>query len=94
MSTRQIGEILAENLSLALAKTKLTRTDVANRAGISELDSQPSKTTTPPFEPPSSGTLQQYSALNQSGSTVSTSLNSLQLINFFTLLFLNMNIPV
>ena len=35
MSTRQIGEILAENLSLALAKTKLTRTDVANRAGIS-----------------------------------------------------------
>ena len=34
MSTRQIGEILAENLSLALAKTKLTRTDVANRAGI------------------------------------------------------------
>ena len=31
MSTRQIGEIL----SLALAKTKLTRTDVANRAGIS-----------------------------------------------------------
>ena len=35
MSPRQIGEILAENLSLALAKTKLTRTDVANRAGIS-----------------------------------------------------------
>ncbi len=35
MSTRQIGEILAENLSLALAKTKLTRTDVASRAGIS-----------------------------------------------------------
>ena len=35
MNTRQIGEILAENLSLALAKTKLTRTDVANRAGIS-----------------------------------------------------------
>lgn len=35
MSTRQIGEILAENLSLALAKTKLTRTDIANRAGIS-----------------------------------------------------------
>lgn len=35
MSTRQIGEILAENLSLALAKTKLTRADVANRAGIS-----------------------------------------------------------
>lgn len=35
MSTRQIGEILAENLSLALAKTKLTRTDVANRVGIS-----------------------------------------------------------
>lgn len=35
MHTRQIGEILAENLSLALAKTKLTRTDVANRVGIS-----------------------------------------------------------
>lgn len=35
MSTRQIGEILAENLSLALAKTKLTRTDVASRVGIS-----------------------------------------------------------
>lgn len=35
MSTRQIGEILAENLSLAIAKTKLTRTDVASRAGIS-----------------------------------------------------------
>lgn len=35
MSTRQIGEILAENLSLALAKTKLTRTEVATKAGIS-----------------------------------------------------------
>jgi transcriptional regulator with XRE-family HTH domain len=35
MSTRQIGEILAENLSLALAKTKLTRTEVADKAGIS-----------------------------------------------------------
>lgn len=35
MSTRQIGEILAENLSLALAKTKLTRTEVASKAGIS-----------------------------------------------------------
>lgn len=35
MSTRQIGEILAENLSLALAKTKLTRTDVAAKVGIS-----------------------------------------------------------
>ena len=35
MSTRQIGEILAENLSLALAKTKLTRIEVAQRAGIS-----------------------------------------------------------
>lgn len=35
MSTRQIGEILAENLSLALAKTKLTRSEVATRAGIS-----------------------------------------------------------
>ncbi len=35
MSTRQIGEILAENLSLALAKTKLTRTEVAAKAGIS-----------------------------------------------------------
>lgn len=35
MSPRQIGEILAENLSLALAKTKLTRTDVAKQSGIS-----------------------------------------------------------
>lgn len=35
MSTRQIGEILAENLSLALVKTKLTRTEVAEQAGIS-----------------------------------------------------------
>lgn len=35
MSIRQIGEILAENLSLALAKTKLTRTEVAAKAGIS-----------------------------------------------------------
>ena len=35
MSTRQIGGILAENLSLALAKTKLTRAEVAEKAGIS-----------------------------------------------------------
>lgn len=35
MSTRQIGGILAENLSLALAKTKLTRAEVAKKAGIS-----------------------------------------------------------
>lgn len=35
MSHRNNGEILAENLRLAFAKAKLTRTDVANRAGIS-----------------------------------------------------------
>lgn len=35
MSHRNNGEILAENLRLAFAKAKLTRVDVAAKAGIS-----------------------------------------------------------
>lgn len=35
MSHRDIGEILAENIRLALAKTKLTRVDVAAKVGVS-----------------------------------------------------------
>lgn len=35
MNHRNIGELLAENIRLALAKTKLTRVEVANKIGIS-----------------------------------------------------------
>jgi DNA-binding helix-turn-helix protein len=35
MSHRNNGEILAENIRLALAKAKLSRTDVAAKVGIS-----------------------------------------------------------
>lgn len=35
MNHRDNGEILAENVRLAFAKTKLTRVEVANKIGIS-----------------------------------------------------------
>lgn len=35
MNYRDNGEILAENVRLAFAKTKLTRVEVANKIGIS-----------------------------------------------------------
>lgn len=35
MNHRDNGEILAENVRLAFAKTKLTRAEVANKIGIS-----------------------------------------------------------
>lgn len=35
MNHRNIGELLAENIRLSLAKTKLTRVEVANKIGIS-----------------------------------------------------------
>lgn len=35
MNHRNIGELLAENIRLAFAKTKLTRVEVANKIGIS-----------------------------------------------------------
>lgn len=35
MNHRNNGEILAENVRLAFAKTKLTRVEVANKIGIS-----------------------------------------------------------
>lgn len=35
MNHHNIGEILAENIRLALAKAKLSRTDVAAKVGIS-----------------------------------------------------------
>ena len=34
MANREPGEVLAENLRLALAKTKLTRIEVAQRVGM------------------------------------------------------------